>query len=295
MTKRKVKLGNRFIFAFFVILCLMMVYPFWCIISVSLTSGEAIAKYGFTVIPKEVDLAAYKYLFDNPKAILSAYGTTLLVTVVGTLIGCVTESMYAYVVSRLDFPLRKLLSFIAIFVMFFNGGMAAQYIVYVSWLNLKNSIWVLIFPVVAGSVMNIIIMRAYFQQLPFSMVESAKIDGASEYTIFCKLMMPLSKPAVATIFLTLFVTYWNAYYESMMYMDSGHYTTIQLLLQRMLAQVEFMKEQAALGGAAKILADLPDESLRMATCVLTVLPMTLVFPKFQKYFVKGMAIGAVKE
>ena len=143
--------------------------------------------------------------------------------------------------------------------------------------------------------MNTIIMRAYYEKLPYSIIESAKMDGASEYTIYARIMFPLSLPGVATICLTLFVYYWNSYYEAMMYMDMGNYTTIQLLLQRMLAKVDFLKNNAGSGLLSAEVADLPGESLRMAMCVLTVVPMMFVFPCFQKYFVKGMAIGAVKE
>lgn len=147
----------------------------------------------------------------------------------------------------------------------------------------------------AFSAMNTIIMRAYYEKLPYSMIESAKIDGASEYQIFWRMMFPLAKPALATICLTLFVAYWNAYYEAMMYMDTGNYVTIQLLLQRMLEKVDFLKNNASTGLLGAEAAKLPGEAMRMAMCVLTVAPMLLVFPRFQKYFVKGMAIGSVKE
>ena len=132
-------------------------------------------------------------------------------------------------------------------------------------------------------------------QLPNSMIESAKIDGADEYTIFGQLVFPLSKPAVATVCLTLFINYWNAYYEAMMYMDTGRYVTIQLLLQRLMANVDFLKQYSSSDFAQMQLAQLPGDSLRMAVCAVIVIPVLLVFPRFQKYFVKGMAIGSVKE
>ena len=223
-----------------------------------------------------------------------AYGTTIFVSVVGTAIGCLVTSLYAYAISRTTFRWRGVLSLFVTFTMFFSGGMAAQYITYVKLLNLKNSIWVLILPG-AFSAMNTIIMRAYYEKLPYSMIESAKIDGASEYQIFWRMMFPLAKPALATICLTLFVAYWNAYYEAMMYMDTGNYVTIQLLLQRMLEKVDFLKNNASTGLLGAEAAKLPGEAMRMAMCVLTVAPMLLVFPRFQKYSVKGMAIGSVKE
>ena len=282
------------IYIIFIVLCLAILYPFICVLSVSLTSSADLKVYGFRIIPKHLDFSSYAYIFKDAKTVLSAYGTTILVSCLGTFIGCMVTSLYAYAISRSTFRFRNALSLFVTFTMFFSGGMAAQYITYVSWLNLKNSIWVLVLPS-AFTAMNCIIMRAYYEKLPYSMIESAKIDGASEYQIFFKIMFPLAKPALATICLTLFVNYWNAYYEAMMYMDTGNYVTIQLLLQRMLDKVDFLKNSATTGLLAAEAAKLPGDSMRMAMCVLTVAPMLLVFPRFQKYFVKGMAIGSVKE
>ena len=259
--KKKNRIGTVFIYLIFIVLCLAILYPFLCVLSVSLSSAEDIKLYGFRVLPKHLDFSAYSYLFRDSKMLWQAYGTTIFVSVVGTAIGCLVTSLY---------------------------------ITYVKLLNLKNSIWVLILPG-AFSAMNTIIMRAYYEKLPYSMIESAKIDGASEYQIFWRMMFPLAKPALATICLTLFVAYWNAYYEAMMYMDTGNYVTIQLLLQRMLEKVDFLKNNASTGLLGAEAAKLPGEAMRMAMCVLTVAPMLLVFPRFQKYFVKGMAIGSVKE
>jgi putative aldouronate transport system permease protein len=229
--KKKNRVGTVFIYLIFIMLCLCILYPFFCVLSVSLSSAEDIKQYGFRVLPKHLDFSAYSYLFRDSKMLWQAYGTTIFVSVVGTAIGCLVTSLYAYAISRTTFRWRGVLSLFVTFTMFFSGGMAAQYITYVKLLNLKNSIWVLILPG-AFSAMNTIIMRAYYEKLPYSMIESAKIDGASEYQIFWRMMFPLAKPALATICLTLFVAYWNAYYEAMMYMDTGNYVTIQLLLQR---------------------------------------------------------------
>lgn len=288
------RVSTVLIYLIFIVLCLAILYPFICVLSVSLTSSADLKAYGFRIIPKHLDFSSYAYIFKDAKTVLNAYGTTILVSCLGTLIGCMVTSLYAYAISRSTFRLRNFLSLFVTFTMFFSGGMAAQYITYVSWLNLKNSIWVLVLPG-AFTAMNCIIMRAYYEKLPYSMIESAKIDGASEYQIFFKIMFPMAKPALATICLTLFVNYWNAYYEAMMYMDTGNYVTIQLLLQRMLDKVDFLKNSASTGLLAAEAAKLPGDSMRMAMCVLTVAPMLIVFPRFQKYFVKGMAIGSVKE
>lgn len=291
MRRKKIDAVNLMIHIFFAVLCLMMLYPFWCIISASLVSTEEIYSTGFKLFPDTPALDSYKELFKRVDAILEAYGTTFLVALLGTFVGVLTSAAYAYALSRKTFPMRRFFAFVATFTMYFSGGMAASYIIIVSILKLKNSLWVLILPG-AFNVMQMVVIRSFFDNLPFSLIESAKIDGASEYRIFFQIMLPLAKPALATVCLMLFVGYWNSYYEAMMYMDSGHYVTIQLLLHRMMQKVEFVKEFAASGLSGTIEA--PSEALRMAMCVLTVLPMVCVFPFFQKYFVKGMAIGSVK-
>lgn len=292
--KYKIRRLTIFTYLFFSLLCISMIYPLFCILSVSLTSAEEVSRSGFSVWPRVVDVSSYVYLAKDSQMILRAYGTTFLVAITGTVLGCIVVSLYAYTISRTSFPLRKLLSFLITFTMFFSGGMASRYIVIVSVLKLKNSIWVLILPGLLN-VMNVIIMRAYFEQMPYGVAESAKIDGASEYRIFAHICFPLAKPAIATICLTLFVGYWNSYYEAMMYMDKDTWVTIQLLLQRLIQRGNFLKSMAGSGMLAQEIAELPPDSLNMAVCIITVIPMVLIFPSFQKYFVKGMAIGAVKE
>lgn len=293
MKKKKISWGMFPIYTLFIVVCLSILYPLLCVLSVSLTSQQSITEKGFGLWPGHLDFTAYRYIFQDPGMLLNAYGTTLLVALLGTFLGCIFVLLFAYATSRSDFRYRKILNLLLTFTMFFSGGMASQYITFVKILNLKNSLWVLILPG-AFSAMNVIIARAYFQKLPYGIVESAKIDGANEYKIFARIMFPLALPAVATICLTLFVGYWNSYYEAMMYMDTGNYVTIQLLLQRMIAKVEFLKQSMGTGLAVNT-GDLPGEPMRMAMCVLTVAPMLLVFPRFQKYFVKGMAVGSIKE
>ncbi len=293
MKKRKVDVPNILIHIFFIILCICVLYPFWCIFSVSLASQDEISELGFRIFPVEPTLDSYKFITSNLKPLLEAFATTAFVAAAGTFVGVIVCSAYAYALGRKNFPLRRVLSFVAMFTMYFSGGMAASYIVNVSILNLKNNILVLILPT-AFSVMNVIIIRSFFEELPYSLIESAKLDGANEYTTYFRIMLPLAKPALATVALTLFVGYWNSYYEAMMYMDTGHYVTLQLMLQRMLDKVEFVKQFASTGMASGLAADLPSEGMRMAMCMLTVFPMLCIFPFFQKYFVKGMAIGSVK-
>lgn len=291
--KRKINVPNLVIHLFFIMLCFCMLYPFVCILSVSLTSAEEISQKGFSLWPQVLSIASYQYVFGNLAPLLNAFATTTFVAVTGTTLGVMVTSMYAYAISRKSFPLRRAFAFIAMFTMYFSGGMAATYIVNVSILNLKNNILVLILPL-AFSVMNMIIIRSFFEQLPYGLVESAKIDGANEYRIYFQIMLPLAKPALATVAITLFVNYWNSYYEAMMYMDTGHYVTLQLMLQRMMEKVDFVKQFASTGMMSGMAKDLPSEGMRMAMCMITIFPTLCVFPFFQKYFVKGMAIGSVK-
>ena len=293
MRKRKFNGWNLLIHIFFILLCICMLYPFWCIFSVSIATQDEITYSGFHLFPTQPSLESYKYLFETLKPLLEAYATTIFVAVCGSVLGIFVCSAYAYAVSRKTFPARRILAFIAMFTMYFSGGMAASYIVNVNILNLKNNILVLILPG-AFSVMNMVVIRSFFDNLPYALIESAKLDGANEYTTYFKIMLPLAKPALATVCLMLFVQYWNSYYEAMMYMDTGHYVTLQLLLQRMLDKVDFVKQFASTGMVSGLVKDLPSEGLRMAMCMLTILPMLCVFPFFQKYFVKGMAIGSVK-
>lgn len=288
------KINKIVIYAIFIFFCLFILYPIWCIVSVSLTGKEEITTLGFSLFPHHIDISAYKFLYQDAGTILRSYWITIAVSFVGTIIGAVTTAMYAYVLSKRDYPIKKILSFLLLFTMFFGGGMAAKYIVNVSFLGLKNTFWVLVLPQ-AFSAINVIILRAYYLQLPYSMVESAKIDGSGEYGILLKIMIPLSKPALATVCLTLFITYWNAYYEAMMYMDTGRYVTIQLLLHRLMSNVDFLKSNSSSILSQQEIKKLPGDSLRMAVCTVTIVPVLIVFPRFQKYFVKGMALGAVKE
>lgn len=293
MRKRKINIPNLLIHFFFILLSLCVLYPFWCIFSVSITSQNEITYNGFSLFPELPTFESYKYLFETLKPLLEAYATTIFVAVCGTFLGVMVSSAYAYAVSRKNFPARRVLAFIAMFTMYFSGGMAASYIVNTSILHLKNNILVLILPA-SFSVMNMVVIRSFFDNLPHALIESAKLDGANEYITYFKIMLPLAKPALATVSLMLFVQYWNAYYEAMMYMDTGHYVTLQLLLQRMLAKIDFVKQFASTGMVSGMIKDLPSEGLRMAMCMLTIFPMLCVFPFFQKYFVKGMAIGSVK-
>ena len=274
----------------FCCLTILMIYPFISMLSVSLTGEEELIYYGYRVWPEHPNLDAYKIVLRGFKPVLNALLTSLFVCVTGTLMCVFVNSTFAYTVSRRSFPAARIVNFLLLFTMFVGGGTAASYIVNINWLKLKNNLLILIVPGTVGA-MSVIIIRSFFQGLPYGLVESAKLDGASEYQIFFKIMLPLSTPALGTIAISAFIGSWNAYYAPMMYFDYGKATTLSLYLQRLLDHMEQYKQSATLMGS---LADVPSASMAMAVACITVLPMVLVFPWFQKYFVKGMAIGAVK-
>ncbi len=288
---KKVDFVNLLIHIFFIVLCVVMIYPFISMVSVSLVSNEESQAIGYSIWPKDPTLISYEIVLGNFKPVAEALLTSFAVCVSSTLLTVILNAMYAYTVSRPTFPARRIINFILLFTMFFGGGAAASYIVNVNWLHMKNNLLILIVPGSVGA-MSVIIIRSFFQGLPYGLVESAKLDGASEYQIFFRIMLPLSTPALGTIAISAFIGAWNAYYAPMMYFDYGKATTLSLFLQRLMNSIEMIKGQPGISEA--LLNQVPGTGLTMAVACITVLPMVFVFPWFQKYFVKGMAIGAVK-
>ena len=288
---KKIDFVNLLIHIFFIVLCVVMIYPFVSMLSVSLVSEAEAQAIGYSIWPKNPTLIAYQLVLENFTPVAKALLTSFAVCISTTLLTVMLNAMYAYTVSRPTFPARRIINFILLFTMFFGGGAAASYIVNVNWLHMKNNLLILIVPGSVGA-MSVIIIRSFFQGLPYGLVESAKLDGASEYQIFFKIMLPLSTPALGTIAISAFIGAWNAYYAPMMYFDYGKATTLSLFLQRLMDSIEMMKSNPGFNEA--LLDQIPGTGLTMAVACITVLPMVFVFPWFQKYFVKGMAIGAVK-
>ena len=288
---KKIDFVNLLIHIFFIVLCVVMIFPFVSMLSVSLVSEAEAQAIGYSIWPKNPTLISYKLVLENFEPVAKALLTSFAVCISTTLLTVMLNAMYAYTVSRPTFPLRRIINFILLFTMFFGGGAAASYIVNVNWLHMKNNLLILIVPGSVGA-MSVIIIRSFFQGLPYGLVESAKLDGASEYQIFFKIMLPLSTPALGTIAISAFIGAWNAYYAPMMYFDYGKATTLSLFLQRLMDSIEVIKSNPGFNEA--LLDQIPGNGLTMAVACITVLPMVFVFPWFQKYFVKGMAIGAVK-
>jgi len=285
---------NPAIHLFFIFWCVICLIPFLIVVSASFTSKMDLAKYGYTVFPKTVSLEAYKFLLAAPQTILNAYKSTAIVTVCGTVLSLIVDSLMAYALSRKGGTrLGKFLTYFIYIPTLIGGGLTPSYIINTRYLGLTDSLLVLFIPGLVH-VFNIFMIRTFINQQPKSLMEAAKLDGANEYGIYFHVALPIAKPALATVGFNLALGYWNSWYNSMIYIRTNSKMTLQHLLQRMLGTLQqFMAEmQAGLGPLS--MADIPGENLRMAMLVVAIGPMMFLFPFFQKYFVKGMVVGSVK-
>lgn len=273
-----------------IILSLLCLLPFVMILSVSLTSEAGIQANGYGLIPSEWSVEAYRYVFRNPTEVISAYTTTIFVTVVGTISGTLIMAMLAYPMSRRDFKMKNILSFFVYFTMLFSGGLVPQYILVTKYLNLKDNVLALILPILISG-WNTMLLRMYISSIPMSLIEAANLEGASEFRIFFSIILPLAKVGIVTVALFQALNFWNDWYQAMLYIDHGDMTTLQYMLYRVMNKVNLAKEY---GGAMATQEKLPNENLRMALCVVAAGPMLCVFPFFQKYFSKGITVGGVK-
>ena len=291
----KVDLFFNILIALFAISCLI---PFIFVIIISLTSETSLAEHGYSFFPQEWSFAAYEYIFAGQMSekIFRAFGVTIFVTVFGTLINASLTSLYAYAISRSNFPFRKFFTMFALITMLFSPGMVANYIVMTNMLQLKDTIWALILPMALGP-FNILVMRTFFlKTVPDSIIESARIDGAGEMRIFMKIVLPLAVPGIATISLFAALAYRNDWFNALLYVQNDNLVPLQYLLMKIQNNLDFLAKNSGMGSQiAGGLAALPSESARMAIVVVSTLPIALSYPFFQKYFVGGLTIGGVKE
>lgn len=281
---------NLVSYTFITILAAFTFLPFVILIVSSFTSEHYIINHGYTLIPREFSLDAYETIFQNPQRIIRAYGVTILVTTVGTATSLFLSSMAAYVMYRKDVKYRNSLAFFLYFTTLFNGGLAPYYLILTNYYHLKDTIFVLLL-VPMFSVFNILILRNFIKaSIPESLVESAKIDGAGDFRIFIRIILPLSKPALASIGLFTALNYWNDWWTPMMFVEKQNLFPLQYTLYLILSSVNI---------AANILShvtrfDMPKESLKLAMTVVATGPIILLYPFVQRYFVKGITLGAVK-
>lgn len=296
--KSKIKMStgdkalNIFFYVFITLFACVCIIPFILVVSASFTQEAALNKFGYGLIPPEFSLDAYRLVLtagDIPQA----YVITIVTTAVGTFISMCLTCSVAYTMSVKNFKNRGRLALFIYFTMLFNGGLVSNYLLIKNFLHLHNTIWVLILPSLCNA-WNILLMRNFFNGLPDSLAESAKIDGANDFVILLKIILPISKPGLATIGLFYALSYWNEWYKCLLYIDSSysHLYTLQYLIQRILRQVNYAANLPA--DAAALTAALPTYSFRMATIVVTIGPIILLYPFLQKYFVQGLTVGSVK-
>ena len=270
---------------------LVCIIPFFLIIASSFTSESYIIKNGYVLWPKEFSTSAYELIFKNPAKILRAYGVTAFVTIIGTALSVFVNAMTGYVLQRKDFRWRNIFSFYFFFTTLFSGGLVPWYILCVKTLHLKNTIWALIIPTIV-SVWNIILVKGFMGGIPGEITESAKIDGAGDFRIFVKLILPLSKPVVATIGLFTALAYWNDWYMCMLFIDKKELFDLQYLLYQLMGSIKALREIASQSTIS--VSSMPIESTKMALTIVATGPIILVYPFVQKYFVKGLTLGSVK-
>lgn len=273
---------------------LACVLPLALVVIVSFSSEQSIFQNGYSFFPSEWSLDAYRFFFKLGDQLIRSYGITLFVTVVGTLFSLAITAMFAYVLSRSDYAYNRLFTLLMLFTMLFNGGIVATYMVNTQMLGLGNSVWALILPMSLNA-FYVIVLRTFYKGIPMEIIEAARIDGASEFKTFFRIVLPLAKPGLATIGMFTMIAYWNDWFLGMLYIVDQKKYPVQTLLWSMQNSLEFMKQSSANAlEYAEMAANAPTDSGRMALTVLVVLPILLAYPYFQKYFVRGLTVGGVK-
>ena len=282
---------NIISYTFISLMALVCLLPFIFMISGSFSEEMEIRLHGYSLFPRGFTLEAYGMVFKFPERILHAYGVSIFITAVGTGLGLFILTMAAYVISRKDFKYRNGFSFFFYFTTLFNGGMVSTYIFYIQYLHLRDNMLALILPGMFN-VFYLLIMRTFVNNIPFSLVESAKLDGAGEWRIFFTIIFPLLKSGLATIGLFLALGYWNDWYNAMLYMSTEEKYPLQYMLYSIQQQTQALARIAAQAGIQ--VANLPSNSLKLAMAVVATGPIVIVYPFVQRYFIAGITIGSVK-
>lgn len=276
-----------------VFLSVCVVVPFVLLLSSSITNEMTLVREGYSFFPKDIDFAAYKFLLMDSDAVVRGYFISFSVTFLGTLANLTLTTLYAYPLSRKDLPGRKLFAFYLFFTMIFNGGLVASYIMWTQTFHIKNTLWALIVPGLMMTGFYVIMMRTYFTtNIPDAIIEAARIDGAGETRVLAQVVLPMSLPIIATLALLAGLGYWNDWLNGLYYISDDRFYSIQVLLNKMLLNTEMIKRAADASGMS--IGQVPSTSLKMAVAVLGALPIMIFYPFFQKYFVKGITVGAVK-
>lgn len=276
------------------ILAIIALMPILLIVIASFSDEQSLLSNGYSYLPDKWSLSAYYYMINQGKTIFRAYGISIFVTVFGTVVSVLVTAMLAYPMSRKNFRYKNVLSFFVFITMLFNGGIVASYIMWSNIFHIKDTVWALVIPNYLVTAFNVFLVRNYYaNNIPEALIESAQIDGATELRIFWRIILPLSVPTVATISLFTGLCYWNDWVNGLYYIRKAEYYGIQNLLIKIMNNIEFLKS-----GSANLLGtgnmNLPGSSVRMAMAVIGILPIIIIYPFVQKYFIKGVVVGAVK-
>lgn len=276
----------------------MAIVPFILLIIASFTDNQWAMVNGISFFPKEWSLDAYQYIANEWKTIGQAYLMTIIVTALGTLLSILITTTLAYALTDKTLPGVKILSFLCVFTMLFSGGIVSSFYIWVKVFNIRNTLWALIFPNLMMNAFNIILVKNYYNSsVPESLKEAARIDGLGEFGIFTKIVFPLSKPIIATIGLMTAIAYWNDWTNGLYYLterNGSQFYTIQIVLNTINENINFLASHAGQAGNISV-AEIPGTTVRMAIAVVGILPILVLYPFFQKYFVKGITLGGVKE
>ncbi|MBO7744864.1 carbohydrate ABC transporter permease [Paenibacillus sp. MWE-103] len=285
---------NALLIAVFALLSLACLYPLLLVVAVSFTDEQAIVTGGYSIIPARFSLYAYRYLFEDAAQIFRSYGVSILVTLIGTVSSTLLTALLAFPLSRREMPYRGALAFGVFFTMLFSGGLVPWYLVY-NAAGLNNTLWALVVPHLVAP-LNVIVMRTFFANtIPQPLIESAKIDGAGEFRIFAGIVLPLSSPVLATVGLFQTLAYWNDWFTSSVFISDNKLVSLQYLMYKTIYNIQYLNSglvDATVAGNAT--AAIPTETVRMAMAIVGIGPIVFVYPFLQKYFVKGLTVGAVK-
>ena len=287
--------SNIFLNIVFIIGAIICIAPVLLVISISFTDEKEILLNGYHFIPKIFSTRPYEYLLSAGDTIWHAYGVSIFVTLLGTFLSLLVICMYAYPLSRNSFKYKNQFAFVAYFTMIFGGGLVPWYVVYTQFFKISESIWILIFPYLMNAWFVIIMRTFYKTTVHESLIESAKIDGAGEFRIFFVIVLPLCRAGLATIGLFCTLNFWNDWYLPLVFVNDQKYFNIQYLMYQTLTSIQFLTNSStSFSESTNALAELPSEGARMAIAVISIGPIIFAYPFFQKYFIKGLTIGAVK-
>ena len=280
-----------------IFLSICAVVPMILLVMSSITDNDTLISNGYSFFPEKFSLYAYEYIFKTGNTVIHAYGVSIVLTIIGTVLSLLLTTLLAYALSKKDLPGRNLLTFYVFFTMLFNGGLVPTYMNYTNVFGIKNTFLALLIPNLLANGFNILLVKSYFVTgVPYEIIESSLMDGASEFTIFSKIVLPLSKPIVATIGLFSGIAYWNDWQNGYIYLTKRtDLYSIQNLLNRMIQNIQYLSQNTAnIKNADVGLAAIPSVSIRMAMAVVGILPIVIIYPFVQSNFVKGITLGGVK-